>query len=98
MKLEVEYDQLKHQLSPHHPKVAPNNGRLERSGFPSDLSSTAKPPLPPSGKGYDQSQEPSTNDPFKTRLMEKKQQQWRAENGQFFSTISLLLHSFSSSS
>jgi hypothetical protein len=43
-----------------------------------------KPPLPPSGK--------SNDDAFKQRLIEKKQQQWKQENGTVeFSSISLFL-------
>ncbi|CAF1205768.1 unnamed protein product [Rotaria sordida] len=74
MKLEVEYDQLKHQLSPMHQKVSSSP---ERSAYPSDYSSTNnKPPLPSSVKQNDTLQ----NDTFKTRLIEKKQQQWKQEN------------------
>ncbi len=85
MKLEVEYDQLKHQLSPVHQKAASSPGTIssiicipltllipERSTVPSDYS---RPPLPPSVK--------PTDDPMKTRLMEKKQQQWKQENCKF---------------
>jgi hypothetical protein len=52
---------------------------LERSTFPPEYSSPNKPPLPPSVKQNDNSQ----NDLYKTRLMEKKQQQWKQENGKF---------------
>jgi len=92
MKLEVEYDQLKHQLSPVHQKASSSPGIissiiyinllfviLERSTMPYDYSSANKPPLPPSVKQNDNSQ----NDLYKTRLMEKKQQQWKQENGKF---------------
>jgi hypothetical protein len=92
MKLEVEYDQLKHQLSPVHQKAALSPGKipsiisidlafllLERSTMPSDYSSNNRPPLPPSGKTNDSTQ----NDLYKTRLMERKQQQWKQENGNF---------------
>ena len=92
MKLEVEYDQLKHQLSPVHQKAASSPGIisstiysnllfliLERSTIPSDYSSTYKPPIPPPVKQNDNTQ----NDVQKTRLMEKKQQQWKQENGKF---------------
>ncbi|CAF2937099.1 unnamed protein product [Rotaria sp. Silwood2] len=75
MKLEVEYDQLKHQLSPMHQKASSSP---ERSAYPSDYSTTNKPPLPPSIKQNDNLQ----NDSFKTRLMEKKQQQWKQENAE----------------
>ncbi len=90
MKLEVEYDQLKHQLSPVHQKASSSPGMiqstvyanlsfliLERSTVPYDYSSSNKPPLPSSIKQNDNSQ----NDLLKTRLMEKKQQQWKQENG-----------------
>ncbi|CAF2211967.1 unnamed protein product [Rotaria magnacalcarata] len=76
MKLEVEYDQLKHQLSPMHQKASSSP---ERSAYPpGDFSSNNKPPLPPSMKQNDNQQ----NDLGKTRLMEKKQQQWKQENAE----------------
>ncbi|CAF3506044.1 unnamed protein product [Rotaria sp. Silwood1] len=75
MKLEVEYDQLKHQLSPMNQKTSSSP---ERSTYPSDYLSTNKPPLPPSIKQNDNLQ----NDLLKTRLIEKKQQQWKQENAE----------------
>ena len=64
MKLEVEYDQLKHQLT------APN----QRGAPMVDPPASVRPPFPP------QTQEVPF-DSSKTRLMERKQQQWRQENG-----------------
>ncbi|CAF4526191.1 unnamed protein product [Rotaria socialis] len=76
MKLEVEYDQLKHQLSPMHQKASSSP---ERSAYPpGDFSSNNRPPLPPSMKQNDNQQ----SDFGKTRLMEKKQQQWKQENAE----------------
>ncbi|CAF4172442.1 unnamed protein product [Adineta steineri] len=71
MRLEVEYDQLKHQLTPVNQKSSLSP---ERTVYPSDFSSMNK----PSGKQNDNPQ----NDFFKTGLMEKKQQQWRQENAE----------------
>ncbi|UJR09115.1 hypothetical protein I4U23_013362 [Adineta vaga] len=75
MRLEVEYDQLKHQLTPAHQKASTSPERL---AFPLDYSSTNQPSIPPTGKQFDNSQ----NDYYKTGLIEKKQQQWRQENAE----------------
>ena len=53
----------------------------------------AKPPLPSFYKAPEQSQDPSSNDLGKTRLMEKKQQQWKMENGRFLPTTHSPVHS-----
>lgn len=54
----------------------------ERSGIPLDYYSlTNKPPLPPSANRPNDNVQ---NDPAKNRLIEKKQQQWRQENGTYF--------------
>ena len=58
---------------------------LERLAFPLDYSSTNQPSIPPTGKQFDNSQ----NDYYKTGLIEKKQQQWRQENGKFIQIIIL---------
>jgi hypothetical protein len=94
MQLEIEYDQLKHQLSPRHKKtsVSPERSTFQYD-FPPPPPPTIKPPpappLPPSLKQndhqYDVSpkvNEDANNDVFKTRLMEKKQQQWKQENSE----------------
>ncbi|UJR37105.1 hypothetical protein I4U23_029809 [Adineta vaga] len=89
MQLEIEYDQLKHQLSPRHKK---NPTSPQRSTFQYDFPPpTNKPPaaplLPSSLKQNGHQQDMSTRnneelnqDPFKTRLIEKKQLQWKQEN------------------
>lgn len=68
MKLEVEYDQLKHQLTP--------QNQRSTAAAPAMIvdSAAAPPPL-----------QEYPSDFSKTRLMEKKQQQWRQENGFLFS-------------
>ncbi|CAF0956448.1 unnamed protein product [Adineta ricciae] len=85
MQLEIEYDQLKHQLSPRQKK----NASPQRSTFQYDFPppTTNKSSAPASskqnGQQYDMStrnNEDESQDPAKTRLMEKKQQQWNQEN------------------
>ncbi|CAF1002790.1 unnamed protein product [Adineta steineri] len=98
MKLEIEYDQLKHQLSPRYKKDSTSS---QRSTFQYDFPPSNKqvptitnvpiipPPLPQSSKQnghqYDMStrnNEESSQDTYKTRLMEKKQVQWKQENAE----------------
>ena len=49
-----------------------------------------KPPVPPS---VNRPNENVQNDPGKTRLMERKQQQWKQENGTFFACYRSLIPS-----
>ena len=94
MRLEVEYDQLKHQLSPMNQNTSTSPGKkieeqqfhpiillillnLERIVYPSDFSSINKQTIMPTGKPADN----PANDYSRTGLVEKKQQQWRQENG-----------------
>ncbi|CAF2658289.1 unnamed protein product [Rotaria sp. Silwood2] len=92
LQLEIEYDQLKHQLSPRHKQksVSP-----ERSTFQYDFPPTTnKPPSVPSvpqsfkPNDYQHDISPKVNeidsnhDVMKTQLMEKKQQQWKQENSE----------------
>ncbi|CAF0909216.1 unnamed protein product [Adineta ricciae] len=75
MRLEVEYDQLKHQLSSMNQNTSTSP---ERIVYPSDFSSTNKQTIMPTGKPADN----PTNDYARTGLVEKKQQQWRQENAE----------------
>ncbi|CAF4680983.1 unnamed protein product [Rotaria sp. Silwood1] len=92
LQLEIEYDQLKHQLSPRHRKTSVSP---ERSTFQYDFPPTTnKPPsvpsVPQSFKSNDHQHDisPKVNeidpnhDALKTQLMEKKQQQWKQENSE----------------
>ena len=101
IKLEGEYDQLKHPLAPIHEKTSMSPGSisitiyfhrffcifvvLERSTIPTDCS---KPSLPSSVKPID--------DAGKTRLIEKKQQSWKQDNCKS-SLSSRKFHSFTPS-
>ena len=103
MKLEVEYDQLKHQLAPQTQRNPALTGYyyssyvyhtcrvfcVDRTAVVNYTSPTAKPPLPPSqdSVGFDQT---------KNRLIERKQQQWKQENGNsFFENIMTNTDTFS---
>ncbi|CAF0947908.1 unnamed protein product [Rotaria sordida] len=93
LQLEIEYDQLKHQLSP---RLKKNSVSPERSTFQYDFppTTTNKPtPVPsvpqsfkPNDYQHDVSPKVTEIDPnheaFKTQLLEKKQQQWRQENSE----------------
>ncbi|CAF1226435.1 unnamed protein product [Didymodactylos carnosus] len=93
MKLEVEYDQLKHQLiasneqppSPGRPKYGYVNAFSSKPPLPS--VPTPGPPLPQSlqsnNVGYQHMHKVEDDNKYepKTQLMEKKQQQWKQENG-----------------
>ena len=62
----------------------PRSSRVSPSDR-STFSSNSKPPIPSTGRQSDPTQDNASYDPTKTRLMEKKQQQWREENGEFTS-------------
>ncbi|CAF1424183.1 unnamed protein product [Rotaria magnacalcarata] len=91
LQMEIQYDQLKQQLSPRHnkPSVSP-----ERSTFQYDFptSNNRPPPVPSGPQPFKPNEhmhdipakiaENQNNDLLKTQLMEKKQQQWKQENSE----------------
>jgi len=91
LQMEIEYDQLKHQLSPRH---KPNSVSPERSTFQYDFPANGKPPVPSTSKMndnqvFDQQArlvEEVPSGVAKTRLMEKKLQQWQQENSEKMAT------------